>query len=114
MKKAFLVTGLVVGAFLLSACNDDAKEFDGNWKAISTADGKPLLKWMDERMAISCKDGYCHVESKSLNSGTWFTQASDWKVENKTTISISNGLESMHLNNGKIYLSNRVYEKQME
>lgn len=55
MKTVFLISGLVVSVLMLAGCGDEGKGFNGNWKAVSTADGKPLLKWMDERMTISCK-----------------------------------------------------------
>ncbi len=114
MKTVFLVSGILLGVLVLSGCNDNGEKFNGNWKAVSTSEGKPLLKWMDERMSISCKDNSCHVVSKVFNSGTWFTSESDWKIDNATTISIGNGTESMHIENEKIHRSNRIYEKQVE
>lgn len=114
MKRAFLLSGILLGALVLSGCKDNGDKFNGNWKAVSTSEGKPLLKWMDERMSISCKDNSCHVVNKDFNSGTWFTSESDWKIDNATTLSIGGGIESMHLDNGKIHGSNRIYEKQME
>ncbi|EQB98958.1 hypothetical protein [Photorhabdus temperata] len=114
MKKIFLLSGLLLGTVILSGCNDDGKQFIGNWKAVSTSEGKPLLKWMDERITITCKDNTCHVVSKVLNSGSWFTQESDWKIDNASTISMLNGIGTMHVDNGKIRSSNRVYEKQTE
>ncbi|MEX0446577.1 hypothetical protein [Xenorhabdus sp. SGI246] len=114
MKKVFLLSGLLLGTLALSGCNDSGEQFIGNWKAVSTSEGKPLLKWMDERMTITCKDSTCHVVSKFLNNGTWFTQESDWKIDNASTISTANGIETMYLEKNKIHKSNRIYEKQVE
>lgn len=122
MKKS-LFAFLALSVFL-TGCDDkienssseQPQSFEGNWKAVSKADGSALHPKFSSILNITCSSASCHVVSKkrSVLSDEELVSNSDWNIKDASTLMKGNDMASIYVKDGKLIASDFIYEHQKE